>query len=1248
MPPLDLPHQRDDGRRLRLFARTALCGALCGLSWLAPVTAVALPTGGIPEVSAGGGAPTITTVDTRMNVTLNAPRTVLSWTTFDVTPDETVSFNFGARNWIVLNRITGLQPSRIEGIIEGRVGGAYGGNIWFTSQNSIIFGKGVQVDAGGLLAAIGTPDTGSFLNPSNNLFSFNGGDALPNARVFVLSNARLTAHGGMVALMAPTVSTRANAVVSATEGSVLYGSAKNFQIRLEPGAAGDFDLVDFIVPNVSDGADGAVAIDLGGDTRANSVFLAAVSKSAIGSAVINLEGMVTAQAARADGGDIVLSGGAGIASRTAAPSLAGAASTDIYLNKASASRDLQIQNVGRTFGRPWVRPIEELKDPRSLAEEADPCGLLGQCDETTDNGDGNGNGNGFLNGGFAPLESVVLDRALVSALFDPTAISAITTGRDANIRATAGIELGRIVASRDVSVQGPEIEANSLIANGALTVRSTEGAVRLAGVGVMREGSITGRTDVQIDAITAPTRLTVTSGRDITIGDGVSSVTGAISLSAPQNVTIELASARIDTINAGVSANLRGGALDIGAVNAPRVFARAESVKIGSAATAGDLYVLATNGDAQVDNATAGDDIFVIATHGTASLGSATLTGGAADAVQVEFAGNPDAAGNGRVVRVESTDFDARLGLGTGGVSGATEVTVRAGQDAVVDVVRETPASLSVIAARDATLKAPTVRLDSVTAGRDLAVGSTTGDFTLANALTATRNVTITAAGALRVADVTANAGSVSLTGATVTAGAVSASEDLTLRALSGGVTTASYRTGRDLIIQGSTLSLGSSIAPVARDLSITSLGNFTSSTPLSAGRNLTLDVAGTASIGQASAGSGIRIVAGDLTLGGTITAADAQIESRGAMRVGGSAGGSGFILDNSEFGQLRIAGQLRLYAGDTTGGARGDLLLQDLAVNPSNTPNVAFLVGSGNTASVAGLVAPTASGGIFRIGHATDLSWRPSTVLVSGAIGAATFSGAAYSGVRSFDEVRLAARQDILMGSQRFIDLVRNAAISDIDVAAGRPAGVTPVGDEVNRVFISTGRLEVSADNKVVQQNTSALGGGQAVGVFFTGQFNPALIIDPPRLVELWGAFSGQGGQVVTGTTAGGSVTFVVVDTNGQPVERPQGANYRFNSCDVGTTNCAPVLAAPQEGVTGQMNVGLLTARDGLSSSSSGPGGSELTDEEAAAQVSSETLTSPPVLLGVAAPDPDEIVTDPVVTGAGSEEIWRQRRQKQ
>ena len=1267
MPTISSP----EGRRRFLFARTALCGALAGFNSFVSTPAAALPVGGIPQVSPGGGAPTITNSVDRTDVKLNAPRTVLSWTTFNVLPTETVSFQFDDNSWVVLNRVTGLTPSKIEGVVEGKVGSNFGGNIWFSSQNSIIFGKGAQIDAGSLFVAIGTPNLADFLNPSSNLFSFSGSDVLPNSRIMVLSNATLTAHGGMVALMGPTVQTRANALVRAVEGSVLYGSARNFQIRLEPGAGGDFDLVDFIVPNASDGAESQVAIDLGGDTRANSVFLAAVSKSAIGSAVINLEGMVTAQAAKADGGDIVLSGGGGISNRAPAPTLDGAAPTDIYLNKASASRDIQIRNVGRIFGRPWARPGEEAQDPPTLADDATPPEDDGYSNGNGNGngfGNGNGNGNGFF--GMAPLESVVLDKALVSALFDPTAVSSISSGRDTNIQATASIELGRIVASGDLNVEGADIKANSLITTGALTATSTKGDVLLAGVGVMRESTISGHTDVGIDSVAAPSRLTVTAGRNITLGDGVSTVSGAIDLSAAQNVTVDLAQAKVDSITAGGSVNLRGGAIEANSITAPRLFGLAESIKIGTATTSGDLYVVATSGDAIVGSATAGDDIYVIANHGTASLGDATLTGAAPDSVGVEFAGNPDMSGNGRVVHVESLDFDAQLGLGTGGVTGATAVTVRAGQDAIVDVLRETPGAFSVRAARDATLKAPSVQLDNVSAGRDLTIGSTTGDFTLTNALSATRNVTITAAGALTVADVRADAGSVALIGGTVTAGAGAASEDLTLRAtnINGSVTTTSYSTGRDLIIQGSTLNLGSTIGPVARDLSITSLGNFTSTTALNAGRNLTLDVAGTANVSTLTASGTLRIVAGDLALGGVATAANAQIESKsGVLRVGGSAGGSGLVVDNGEFGQLRVTGSLKFYAGSTTDGTRGDLFLQDLTVNPANTPNLSFLVGPNNNANVTGVVAPTASGGILRIGDATDFSWRPDSILITGGLGAATFTAGQYSDIRAFTEVRLAARNDILMGSQRFITLIQGTAVGDIDTAAGRPAGVAPTAGETNKIFVSAGKLEVSAENKVVQQNTAPLGFGQAVGVFFTGQSNPALIIDPPKVVELWGAFAGANGQVVTGTPAGTGVTFTVVDSAGNPTSKPADANYRFNSCDVGTSNCSPAFISgggssgsgggggQADPIISQTSAGVLAARDQLGDAgaifgndSSNSNDSESSEEAGEAQVSSESLTAPPVVLGVAPPATDEIVTDPVTTGTGSEEIWRQRRQKQ
>jgi filamentous hemagglutinin family protein len=1201
----------------------------------------AAPVGGFAEVNSGGGMPTITSTAVQTTVKLNAPRTVVSWSTFNVTPAETVSFQFDARDWIVLNRITGLQPSKIEGVVEGRVGAAYGGNIWFSSQSSIIFGKGSRVDAGGLFAGIGTPDISSFLNPTNTLFSFNGGDALSDAKIMVLTNASLAGHGGLVAMVGPSLITRANATVTSSDGGdVLFGGAKTFQIRLAPGAGGDFDLVDFVVPDLSGGTTEKVVLDLAGETRANSVFVAAVSKSAIGSVVINLEGLVTAQAAETEGGDIVLSGGGGIVSRTAGPSLSGAAPTDLYLNRVTASRDLRVQNVGRLIANPWPRPpSDDVKDPPTLEEDANPpppeteedygeeCYNYCECY-------GNGGGNSQHTNQPAPLDGA----AVLSSLFNPSAISTLNAGRDVEIKATANIQLGRIVSGRDIAVEGPELQANSLVAGGGMTVRSTAGEIRIAGVGVNREGVITSATDTFIDAIGSQLRLTIDSGRDITLGDGASAVSGAVNLSAARNVTLDLASAQLDTITAGDTANLRGGALDIGSVTAPRLLARAASVKIGSATSTGDVYAIATSGDAVVGSATAGDDVFVIATHGTASLGSAALTGQGPDGVSLNFSGNPDAAGNGRVVSVESTDLDAKLGLATGSVTGATTVTVRAGRDAI--------------------LQAPTIRLDSVQAGRDLSVTATGGDFTVTENLTATRNITIGAAGALRVAEVRADAGSISLTGATVTAGAVSASEDLTLKALSGGVTTTSYRAGRDLVLQGSSLSLGSAIAPVVRDLYLVSLGNFTASSELVAGRDLTLDVAGKATVGRVSAAK-VRIVAGDLDLTSTVTAPTVQIESRsGAIRVGGAAGdGAGqLVLDNADFGQLRASGALKIYAGSTTSAARGDLTLQNLTITPGATPNVIFLAGSNNNALVQGAVAPTTSGGVLRIGDATDLSWRPASILVTGALGAATLRNGTYSDIRAFNEVRLASRNDILMGSQRFITLIQGAAVADIDVAGGRPAGVAPLADEQNRVFVATGKLEVSADNKVVQQNTAPIG-SSAVGVFFTGQFSPALIIDPPKMVDLYGAFAGADGKPVTGQAASGVLTFQVVDNNGAPTPAPSGASYKFNSCNVGAMTCSAPSGGTAPNVVAQQSSTLLVARDALPGSSllsaagdSASSSSSQTSEEAGqAAVSSETLTSPPVLLSTAAPvDPDSIVIDAVVAGAGSEEIWRERRKKQ
>src|SRR4051794_2194164 len=104
---LSLAQDRSSSRRSRrdLLARSALCGMMFGFLGSA---ALAAPVFGGSTQTGGGGGPTIATGPVT-SVTLNATRTIINWSSFNVTADETVNFNFGARNWIVFNRVNNLE-----------------------------------------------------------------------------------------------------------------------------------------------------------------------------------------------------------------------------------------------------------------------------------------------------------------------------------------------------------------------------------------------------------------------------------------------------------------------------------------------------------------------------------------------------------------------------------------------------------------------------------------------------------------------------------------------------------------------------------------------------------------------------------------------------------------------------------------------------------------------------------------------------------------------------------------------------------------------------------------------------------------------------------------------------------------------------------------------------------------------------------------------------------------------------------
>ena len=1413
-----------------LLARTALCGALAGLAAAvaAPASAQSLMPVWSGQAQASGAGPSINIGPTTGTVTLNSARTVVDWTSFNLAAGNSVTFNFGARSWIVLNRINDNVPDTISGTVQGLVNGAYGGNVWFSSRNGLIFGSGAVVDAGGLLVTASSPNLTQFLDPTNLKFDFSGAALGASGVIQIQSGATLTGHGGLVALVAQNITSDQNSAVNGVNGSsVLYGVGETYTVRLVQTLQGDFDLVDFIVPDAGSGSSLGIGVDLQNTTSANSVFVAGVSRAQLASAVISLQGMITAQAVTTDGGDIILSGGGGIVGRLPGPAVAGSTPTDIYLGNLSASRDIRLTNLGLVIATPFPRTPKVIVPP-NLESFFDGSFFCDTC-----------------------LVSFIAAQSPPSPPPPPPFSSVLVAGRDIAITDAQEVDIGSASAGRGLSVDSDILVATMLSAgSGGASLGARGGALKVGQLTSGGPGAITAKTLLEVDAFSRPAggagTLAFTAGGDIMLGNGTGdSGGGPLSLAAGGGAIVNLGgAANFSTVTAGASAILQAGTLTVGSVSAQQVVAQGHSVTVGQATSAGDVYVQASAGNASLGAATAGDDVLVLATGGSASLTSATLTGLGPDSVGAPV-GVPDSPDNGRIVSVMSADLDARLGNGTGAVTGATRVTVRGGQDAFVSSNTALPSTLSVIGIRDVSLQAPTVSFSGISAGRDLTLIATAGDFattqnlaavrnitlgaagnlsvaninaasgsivlsgktvtagaltaaldlsvastggnlktgalsagqdlsvqasggtitsgaisagrdltlvstvgdvTNAQNITATRNITLGAGGVLSVANITANSGAITLSGGSVTAGVLSAStnvkvtatagglttgaitaglditltsnggvtaqalnagEDLTLKSTGGGVQIASYRVGRDLLAQGTTISLGVPLS-LGRDLSITTPGDFTAAGDLTAGRNIalvvggsanlkaltapqviTLDVQGKAVAGGAIAASDVHIVAGDLDLTGSITASTVEIESRtGALRLGGTAAdgapASGLWLDAAEFGRIHAGASLTLYAGALAGAARGDLTVLNLDVNPAAVPLINLFAGGGRNVVVLGTLAPTTPGGAVRIGDASTAAWQPASILISGALGAATFGGGAYSAIRDFNDVRLHAQQDIIMGSTRFIGVIQATPVDQIDLGSKKPTAAVATSAELNKVFLSAGRIELSAAGKVVNQNTSS-DPTQTVGIFLTSKSSPDLVIDPPQIVDIFGSFLGKtGGTTVTSFNAGSGLDFTVVNSQGQPTSIPTGASYRFNSCTVGTSNCTGATKASSGTIsqTGPVSLsyagygyygstathgtgGYGTYSVGSSDSDAGPlgdlggplkdaaatsaatspGSAEAASEAATRNAPGRTPQRP--LAAVGPRDPNAALNDPVTTGAGSEEIWRSREAK-
>lgn len=196
--------------------KKALAATLLAASVMAPT--MANPSG--PQVSNGqvnisglGGS--------TVNVEQLTDRAIVNWNSFSIGAQEAVRFLQPSQMAIILNRVTGQDPSQILGSLSAN------GQVFLINPNGILFGPNSTVDVGGLVAStLGLSDQ-DFLN---GRYNFTQDPAKELASIINQGTIHIS-DGGYAVLTAPLVSNEG--LIVANLGKVVLAGGEKTTLNFD-------------------------------------------------------------------------------------------------------------------------------------------------------------------------------------------------------------------------------------------------------------------------------------------------------------------------------------------------------------------------------------------------------------------------------------------------------------------------------------------------------------------------------------------------------------------------------------------------------------------------------------------------------------------------------------------------------------------------------------------------------------------------------------------------------------------------------------------------------------------------------------------------------------------------------------------------------------------------------------------------------------------------------------------------------
>jgi len=243
------------------------------------------PTG---ETVVGGDVSFDRPDESTLNITQGTARAYIDWQNFDIGANASTNFDQPGQNSIAVNRVTmGDRPTQILGSLTAN------GQVFILDPNGVYFGKNSRMDVGGILASTGSLDADAFMSGSNSLDLTNidtGGSIINEGQISVVD-------GGLAGFVAPHVVN--NGIITARLGKV----------QLAAGSVATLDLYgDQLVEIALTGGAANPLIENAGVIAANGGTVAITARAAekVVNNIINMDGIIQANAVGVEGGKIVL------------------------------------------------------------------------------------------------------------------------------------------------------------------------------------------------------------------------------------------------------------------------------------------------------------------------------------------------------------------------------------------------------------------------------------------------------------------------------------------------------------------------------------------------------------------------------------------------------------------------------------------------------------------------------------------------------------------------------------------------------------------------------------------------------------------------------------------------------------------------------------------------------------------------------------------------------------------------------